>query len=174
MREASPQIPIVRTPEPQATLHEPAPTREVLPDIYASESVPTAAPDPDHLQQAAVDALMSAKSQTTAADAIADSEFTLSGTDLAIQTTHSKTMLPTVINPEADKILRAAIQSITSGLKITVLPSTPATKSTASKKLRAAASGSAQARAMEHPIVQEAQRLFNAEIRNVIDLTPND
>ena len=33
---------------------------------------------------------------------------------------------------------------------------------------------SAQARAMEHPIVQEAQRLFNAEIRNVIDLTPND
>jgi DNA polymerase-3 subunit gamma/tau len=117
---------------------------------------------------------MSAKSQATAGDAVADAEFTLSGTDLTIQTTHSKTMLPTVINPEAEKILRAAIQAITPGLRITLLPATAAAKSTTPKKPRAAASGSAQARAMEHPIVREAQRLFNAEIRNVIDLTPND
>jgi len=27
---------------------------------------------------------------------------------------------------------------------------------------------------MEHPIVQKAQTLFNAEIRNVIDLRDND
>jgi DNA polymerase-3 subunit gamma/tau len=151
------------------------PSREVLPDIYA-ESAPSDSSilNPDHLQQAAVDALMSAKSQSTAADAIADSDFTLTGTDLTIQTTHSKTMLPTVINPDAEKILRAAIQSVAPGLKITLLPATATAKSTASKKPRAAASGSAQARAMEHPIVQEAQRLFNAEIRNVIDLTSND
>ena len=152
-----------------------SPTREVLPDIYAESTIkPTSALDPDHLQQAAVDALMSAKSQTTAADAVVDSDFTLTPTGLSIQTTHSKTMLPTVINPEAEKIIRSAIQSLAPGLKITLLPATAAAKSTASKKPRAAASGSAQARAMEHPIVQEAQRLFNAEIRNVIDLTPND
>jgi DNA polymerase-3 subunit gamma/tau len=83
-------------------------------------------------------------------------------------------MLPTVINPEAEKIVRNAIQSLAPGLKISLLHATAAAKSTASKKPRAAASGSAQARAMEHPIVQEAQRLFNAEIRNVIDLTSND
>ncbi len=152
--------------------------REVLPDIYAAAPAPSSTPDPDHLQQAAVDALMSAKSQSTAADAIVDSDFTLTGPEsapaLTIQTTHSKTMLPTVINPEAEKILRAAIQSLAPGLKITLLPATAAAKSTASKKPRAAASGSAQARAMEHPIVQEAQRLFNAEIRNVIDLTTTD
>ena len=174
IREAAPQIPILKPSEPQPTVHEPASVRAVLPDIYASETVPSSAPDPDHLQQAAVDALMSAKSQATAGDAIADSEFSLTGSDLTIQTTFSKTMLPTVINPEAGKVLRAAIQSIASGLKITILPVTAATKSTALKKPRAAASGSAQARAMKHPIVQEAQRLFNAEIRNVIDLTPND
>ena len=153
-----------------------SPNREVLPDIYASEliaaPVATLGPDPDHLQQAAVDALMSARSQSTAADAIVDSDFTLSETGLAIQTTQSKIMLPTVINSEAEKIVRAAIQSLAPGLKITLLPAT--TKSTPSKKPRAAASGSAQARALEHPIVQEAQRLFNAEIRNVIDLTQND
>ena len=153
------------------------PTREVLPDIYAeaaAKPTPSSGPDLDHLQQAAVDALMSAKSQTTAADAIVDSDFTLTGTDLIIQTTHSKTMLPTVINPDAEKIVRTSIQAVAPGLKITLLPATAATKSAAPKKPRAAASGSAQARALEHPIVQEAQRLFNAEIRNIIDLTPND
>ena len=153
-------------------------SRQILPDIYAVESTApsekTEAPDLDHLQQAAVDALMSAKSQSTAADAIVDSDFTLTATDLTIQTTHSKTMLPTVINPEAEKIVRAAIQSLAPGLKITFLPATTAAKAAAAKKPRAAASGSVQARALEHPIVQEAQRLFNAEIRNVIDLTPND
>ena len=147
-----------------------SPDHDVMPRIYAE----SAAPDPDHLQQAAVDALMSAKSQTTAADAIADSGFTLTGTDLTIQTTQSKTMLPTVINPDAEKIIRAAIQSIAPGLRLTLLATTGAAKAGAPKKSRAAASGSAQARAMEHPVVQEAQRLFNAEIRNVIDLTSND
>ncbi len=38
----------------------------------------------------------------------------------------------------------------------------------------AAKTGSAQAKAMEHPIVQQAQTLFNAEIQNVIDLREND
>ena len=44
----------------------------------------------------------------------------------------------------------------------------------AEKKPRAAKSGSAQAKAMEHPMVQQAQTLFNAEIRSVIDLRDND
>ncbi len=154
-----------------------SPSRELLPDIYAEASAPQPSASSftaDSLQEAAIAALSSAKSQSTAADAIADSEFTLTGSELTIQTTHSKTMLPTVVNPEAEKILRAAIQSLAPGLKITILAATAAAKSTASKKPRAAASGSATARAMEHPIVQQAQRLFNAEIRNVIDLTTND
>ena len=146
--------------------------REILPDLYASEPAP--ARDTDHLQQAAIDALMSARSQSTAADAIGDSYFAVTGHDLTIQTTHSKTMLPSVINPEAEKIVRAAIQSTAPGLKITLLPAPATAKSMSLKKPRTAKSGSAQARALEHPIVQEAQRLFNAEIRNVIDLTPND
>jgi DNA polymerase-3 subunit gamma/tau len=38
------------------------------------------------------------------------------------------------------------------------------------KNVRAVRVGTAEARAKEHPVVQQAQRLFNAEIRNVIDL----
>jgi len=149
-------------------------SRAVLPDIYAAESVPAQTTDPDRLQQAAVDALSTAKSQSTAADAIADSDFTLTGDDLTIQTTHTRTMLSTVVNAEAEKIVRTTIQSLAPGLRITLLPALAAAPSTASKKPRTAASGSAQARALEHPVVQEAQRLFNAEIRNVIDLTANE
>jgi DNA polymerase-3 subunit gamma/tau len=159
-------------PKPEVSIPPPSVTsnRQVLPDIYASEA---STPDPTRLQQAAVDALSAAKSQSTAADAIADSEFTLTGTSLTIQTAVSKTLLPTVLNPEAEKILRATINTLAPGVAIQIVPGAAA-KSASSKKPRSAASGTAAARAMEHPIVQEAQRLFNAEIRNVIDLSSND
>jgi DNA polymerase-3 subunit gamma/tau len=82
-------------------------------------------------------------------------------------------MLPMVVNLEADKIVRAALREAGAGaLKLVLLPGTAA--ATEKKKPRAAKTGSAQAKAMEHPVVQQAQRLFNAEIRNVIDLRDND
>jgi DNA polymerase-3 subunit gamma/tau len=82
-------------------------------------------------------------------------------------------MLPMVINPEADKIVRAALRSAgASALKLILLPGVANTS--AAKKSRPARTGSVQAKAMEHPVVQQAQRLFNAEIRNVIDLRDND
>jgi len=164
--EPAPSKPEVSIPPPSVTSN-----RQVLPDIYASEA---STPDPTRLQQAVVDALSAAKSQSTAADAIADSEFTLAGNSLTIQTTVSKTLLPTVLNPDAEKIVRAAINAVAPGMTIQIVAGAPAAKSASPKKPRSAASGSAAARAMEHPIVQEAQRLFNAEIRNVIDLSSND
>jgi DNA polymerase-3 subunit gamma/tau len=38
------------------------------------------------------------------------------------------------------------------------------------KAPKPARTGSAQAKALEHPMVQQAQKLFNAEIQTVIDL----
>ena len=122
------------------------------------------------MQRLAVDALMEAKGQTTAADAIADAEWSIAGETVTIQTEVSKIMLPTVVNAEAEKIVRAAVVKHTPGLRVVVLPGAKKAAS-AAKKPRAAASGSAQAKALQHPIVQEAQRLFRAEIRNVIDLS---
>jgi DNA polymerase-3 subunit gamma/tau len=83
-------------------------------------------------------------------------------------------MLPMVINGEAEKLVKNALRSAGAGaLKLVLLPGVKAAAST--KKPRAAAkSGSAQARAMDHPVVQRAQTLFNAEIRTVIDLREND
>ena len=143
MWESAPQTPLaapVLEAAPEPTVPD-VPAREVLPDLYAVavavEPEPLIAPvleaspateapsaDTDHLQQAAVDALMSARSQTTAADAIVDSDLSLTGKTLTVQTQLSKTMLPMVINAEAEKIIRLAIQAISPGetrLKLVLL-----------------------------------------------------
>jgi DNA polymerase-3 subunit gamma/tau len=81
-------------------------------------------------------------------------------------------MLPMVINAEAEKIVRTAVRDAGAGaMKLVLLPGV---KKATAKKARAPRSGSAQAKAMEHPVVQRAQTLFNAEIRSVIDLRDND
>lgn len=135
----------------------------------AKQNTASASHNATELQRIATDALMAAKSQSSAADALADAEWTIDGFDLRVQTELSTTMLPMVINPEAEKIVRTALRDAGAGaLKLVLLPG--AANSAAAKKPRAARSGSVQARAMEHPVVQQAQKLFDAEIRNVIDL----
>jgi DNA polymerase-3 subunit gamma/tau len=127
----------------------------------------------ENWQRIATESLTNAKSQGSAADALADAEWSLEGGEIRVQTELSKTMLPMVVNPEADKIVRMALRNAGAGaLKLVLLPGIANT--TAIKKPRAARTGSAQAKAMEHPVVQQAQRLFNAEIRNVIDLRDTD
>jgi DNA polymerase-3 subunit gamma/tau len=116
---------------------------------------------------------MNAKSQGSAADALADADWSIENNEIRVQTELSKTMLAMVINPEADKIVRTALRHAGAGtLKLVLLPG--AANASAMKKPRPAKTGSVQAKAMEHPVVQQAQRLFNAEIRNVIDLRDND
>jgi DNA polymerase-3 subunit gamma/tau len=169
------------TPAPQVTapiptpapvpVAAPAPVAPPLP-VSAPAPVPPPASLPGepaaHLQDAATNALAAAK-QSSAADAIGDASFLLEGDQLRIQTALSKTMLPVVINPDAEKILRLAIRQAGGPTNIALVPSDPS-KPTAAKASKAPRSGSAQAKAMEHPIVQRAQSLFQAEIRNVIDL----
>ena len=124
------------------------------------------------LQKAATEALSGSKNQDTAADAIADAEWTVVDGEVRVQTEISKAMLSMVINADAEKIMKAALRDAGAGaLKVVLLPGV---KTATTKKPRAAKSGSVQAKAMEHPIVQRAQTLFNAEIRNVIDLREND
>jgi DNA polymerase-3 subunit gamma/tau len=125
------------------------------------------------LQAAAVDALSKAKNQATPADALADAVWTVTDGEVHVQTELSKTMLSMVINSEAEKLVKNALREAGAGaLKLVLLPGVKT--ATAPKKPRTAKSGSAQAKAMEHPIVQRAQTLFNAEIRTVIDLRDGD
>jgi len=124
------------------------------------------APDP---QRAVVQALSAAK-LTSAAEALADAVWTIANNEASIQTALSKTMLPVVINPDAERIARAALRDA-GILKLTLLP---AVATAAAKKSRPARTGSVQAKALEHPMVQQAQKLFAAEIQTVIDLREPD
>jgi DNA polymerase III subunit gamma/tau len=146
---------------------------ESLAPVQPSKLEATSAYSADALQRAAVEALTNAKGQDSAADALDDAEWMIDGSEVRVQTGVSKTMLPMVVNPEAEKIVKAALRDAGAGaLKLVLLPGSAA--AAAAKKPRAAKSGSAQAKALEHPVVQQAQKLFQAEIRTVIDLRDND
>ena len=120
----------------------------------------------DEAQQRVIEALRNAK-QSSAADAMEDAVWTVADGEARIQTELSKTMLPVVMNAEAEKIIRAAARE--AGIpRLTLLPGTPS--SGGAKKPKAARTGSVEAKALEHPMVQQAQKLFNAEIQTVIDL----
>ena len=143
----------------------------VQPPPIAGAATPTSSEDGAQFQKLAIEALTAAK-QDSAADALEDSTFNIVGNELRVQTALSATMLPAVINPEAEKIVRAAIRG-TGGLKL-VLVASASRAAGAPKKPKAAKSGSAEAKALQHPMVKAAQQLFDAEIQTVIDLSGND
>ncbi len=123
------------------------------------------------LQEIARQALSAARSQSSASDAIDEAEWSIAEGIIRIQTALSQTMLPMVVNGEAEKIMRAALREAGVGaMRVELLPGKAGGKNEG-KRARHGRSGSAQAKAEQHPVVQEAQRLFHAEIRNVIDLT---
>ncbi|MGI4828745.1 MAG: hypothetical protein ACRYFU_11225, partial [Janthinobacterium lividum] len=134
------------------------------------------AADVAKLQGAVVAALSATKGQTSAAEQLEDSTWTCNGNTIEIQTTLSKTMLPVIVNVEADRILKAILRDH-GGMQFAVklLPGSSASNGkTGAAKTRIAASGSAAELAEKHPLVQEARRLFSAEISKVIDLRGKD
>jgi DNA polymerase III subunit gamma/tau len=161
-----PPVPVVELPKPVA------PVAEVTKPVEAAGA---GSQDAAALQKAVVEALQGAGKQGTAADAFDDAEWTVEGGELRVQMQVSKAMLPMVVNPEAEKIARAALRESGAGaLKLVLLPGSGAAAVAVAKKPRAAKVGSAEDLAAKHPVVQEAQRLFNAEIRNVIDLRDSE
>ncbi len=147
----------------------PPPIPVAAPAPIAEPSIPTGEMSP--LQANVVDALLDAK-QASAADALGEATWTITNAEASIQTGLSHTMLPAVLNAQAEKIARDVARTL-GVTKLTYLPRA-ANEPPPAKKPRASKAGSAQARALEHPMVQQAQRLFDAEIQTVIDLSGKD
>ncbi len=155
-----------------------APEPAILPDIDPESTNPDSSieatpPTPQvaqaaDLQAAAVEALFAAKTHNSAAEQLEETTWTLADGELRIQTSLSKQMMATIFRPDVEAILKGALRSKGfTGAKVSFLAGTPEQKS---KTPRAPRTGSAQAKALEHPTVQAAQRLFNAEVTNVFDL----
>ena len=103
---------------------------------------------------------------------MADAVWTIADGEARVQTELSKTMLPVVMNAEAEKIV--ARRAARCGHPQAHPAARDSRAPAAAKKPRAARTGSVQAKALEHPMVQQAQKLFDAEIQTVIDLRDND
>jgi DNA polymerase-3 subunit gamma/tau len=135
----------------------------------AAESSFAADVDLESLQSALVSALAAVKGQQSASEQIEDSTLKLNGNTLEIHTTLSKTMLPVVLNADAERTMKGVLRDQSNSLILKLIPGAP-TAAAGPKKPRQAASGSVAEMAEKHPMVQEARRLFSAEISNVIDL----
>jgi DNA polymerase-3 subunit gamma/tau len=144
----------------------------VVPSIaaVATEPSPAANLDLESLQSALVSALAAVKGQQSASEQLEESTLKLNGNTLEIHTTLSKTMLPVILNADAERTLKTTLREANAGsLILKLIPGVPAAAA-GPKKPRQAASGSVAEMAEKHPMVQEARRLFSAEISNVIDL----
>ena len=175
-----PSQPETARPEPTATSGSmalaPAPVTEpqagpqlVVPVVNAEEKTPSADLNLGSLHSALVSALAAIKGQQSASEQIEEATLKLNGNTLEIHTTLSKTMLPVVLNADAEKAMKAVLRQWAGALTLKLMPGA-AVANAGVRKPRAAAVGSVAEMAEKHPMVQEARRLFSAEISNVIDL----
>ena len=124
--------------------------------------------DAAQLQAVAVEALFAAKGHNSAAEQLEETTWTIADGAVQIATALSKQLLTTIFRPEVEAIIKSALRAHgLAGVRLSFTPAALDDKPKAAKKPR---TGSVQARALDHPTVQAAQRLFNAEITNVFDL----
>ena len=149
---------------------EPASGPQLVPSISAVAAESSLGElDLEALQSALVSALAAVKGQQSASEQVEESTLKLNGNTLELHTTLSKTMLPVILNDAAEKTMKAVLRDQAETLTLKLFPGVAAAIAGV-RKARVAASGSVAEMAEKHPMVQEARRLFSAEISNVIDL----
>jgi DNA polymerase-3 subunit gamma/tau len=148
---------------------------EPLPDstdgalALAPETSPDAPPDLDRIREAVAGAL-AGEGHDTAANLILQGAWTLQGGNIQVEVAVRKTMLALTVNAEAEAIARKAMRSVGATQKIAFVPGENGSAKPTSASPSTPIAGSAQAAALENPLVRRAQELFGAEIRSVLDL----
>jgi DNA polymerase-3 subunit gamma/tau len=162
-----------KTPEPPK-LESPSPFEL---DRQRKQSDEEAAPEPVAAAPANLDqvrdrvtAALDEQGHNTAASLLAAGRWKLDQ-DGAIQVEVGvkKTMLGLTMNGEAWKIVREALRDAGGTQKMTVVPGEVSSEA-ASASPRVVARDSIEAVALGHPLVRQAQELFHAEVRSVLDL----
>ena len=159
---------------PSAPATEPA--AETTAGALALATEPIAAPaaagqlDLDRIRNTVTSAL-DAGGHNTAAVLLASSRWREKGAGgIEVEVPARKTMLSLTINVEAEKVCRDALRSIGVQRKLFFIPGEGAPQAAPSPSPQVASSGSIQAEALDHPLVKQAQQLFQAEVRSVLDL----
>lgn len=108
------------------------------------------------------------KGHETASALLRAGQWSVAPDTITVNVAVKKTMLSLTMNPEAERIARAALLAAGSNAKLMVLPGEGGLSLSAPPP--AAASGSVQSKALENPLVKQAQELFRAEVRSILDL----
>jgi DNA polymerase-3 subunit gamma/tau len=124
----------------------------------------------DELRMRVVQAL-DAQGHQTASALMAAGGWQLDGNAVVVQVGVKKLMLGLVMNPEAEKIARGVMREMGFAGKFIVVPG----EGTGTQAAPGAAripqpQGSVQELALENPLVKQAQELFRAEVRSILDL----
>jgi DNA polymerase-3 subunit gamma/tau len=126
-------------------------------------------PDADTLRQSVIQALANSGHQS-AAQLLGAGIWAVDGSNLRIEVAGmGKKMLSLTVNAVAEKIIRQELQRLGGPARFMVIPGDGAASATA-PVLAAPVAGSIQEEALNHPMVQRAKEIFNAEVRSVVDL----
>ena len=169
-RDAPPAPPVMAAVPPPALETTPGPV--AIPQPGAPVPTPsTSASDLDQLRDV-VSAALDEQGHNTAASVLASGKW-LWVEDGAIQVTVGvkKTMLGLTMNGEAWKIVREALRLAGATQKMTVVPGEAGELANAPP--RQFSKDSIEAVALGNPLVKQAQELFHAEVRSVLDLREN-
>ena len=146
-------------PDPALPIHPPAPSVE--PSSVAGGL------DADEVKQAIVSALAQ-QGHASASQLISTARFTLETTSLRVEVPGiGKKMLALTVNAAAEKIIKQELQRLSGPSRFMVIPGEGVASTSA---VAAPVAGSIQQAALEHPMVQRAKEIFNAEVRSVVDL----
>jgi DNA polymerase-3 subunit gamma/tau len=133
----------------------------------SAPAVPAGGPAAEAVQQAIIAALAAA-GHASASTLLSTARFTLEATSLRIEVPGmGKKMLALTVNAAAEKIIKQEMQRLGGPARFMVIPG-EGVASTSS--VSAPVAGSIQQAALEHPMVQRAKEIFNAEVRSVVDL----
>ena len=142
------------------------------PTAPAPETAPQAAAQPDleQIRNAVITALDSA-GHSTAAVLLGNSRWMPKGSAaIEVEVPLRKTMFGLTFNTEAEKICRDTLRSLSSSYKLQFVPGEAAASAASTSAPKHAPTGSIQTQALDHPLVKQAQELFQAEVRSVLDL----
>ncbi len=124
--------------------------------------------DPITALRDAVTVALHDKGHETASALLRAGQWSIAPDTITVTVAVKKTMLSLTMNPEAERIARTALQAAGSQAKLVVLPGEGGTS--IPSPAASAASGSMQSKALDNPLVKQAQELFRAEVRSILDL----
>jgi DNA polymerase-3 subunit gamma/tau len=130
---------------------------------YAASTV-----DPMAVSRDAVTRALHDKGHETASALLRAGQWSLTGDTITVAVAVRKTMLSLTMNPEAERIARTALQTAGVGAKLVVVPGDGSVSPSAAPL--AVGNSTIQSQALENPLVKQAQELFRAEVRSILDL----